>query len=77
MRSKNNKYLRIIDANYNRAKEGLRVVEDIFRFIDEDNTLRIKIRAIRHGLNKFISNDLLIKAVSTRDSSHERRYYLC
>jgi len=35
--------LRVVDANFNRCKEGLRVVEDIFRFIVEDDKLRKKL----------------------------------
>ena len=39
-----------MDVNFNRCKEGLRVIEDIFRFVIEDNTLRLKTRRIRHTL---------------------------
>ena len=63
------RFLRIIDANYNRCKEGLRVVEDIFRFVYEDDRLRKQVRALRHGINKFIPLPLLARAIETRDSS--------
>jgi len=62
------KLLRVVDANYNRAKEGMRVVEDIFRFVKEDDTLRLAARAIRHGVTKCIGNELLLDAIQTRDS---------
>lgn len=42
--------LRIIDASFNRAGEGLRVVEDYFRFGLEDATLSEECKAIRHAL---------------------------
>lgn len=58
----------MIDANYNRAKEGMRVVEDIFRFVNENDALRLKARAIRHGLTKCIDNKLLLSAIQSRDS---------
>lgn len=47
--------LRIIDANINRAKEGLRVCEDIMRLIidDKNNTQRLK--KIRHDISKIIT----------------------
>ncbi|MCA9407919.1 MAG: thiamine-phosphate pyrophosphorylase [Candidatus Omnitrophica bacterium] len=45
--------LRIIDANLNRVREGLRVCEDVCRFIlnKEDETARFK--NIRHHLSKI------------------------
>ena len=41
---------RIIDANYNRAKEGLRVCEDIARFILNDKALSAGFKRARHTL---------------------------
>ena len=41
---------RIIDANLNRAKEGLRVCEDIFRFIMLDKGLTYQFKEIRHKI---------------------------
>lgn len=37
-------HLRLIDANLNRLREGLRVIEDIFRYIynDKENASRLK-----------------------------------
>ncbi len=45
---------RIIDANLNRAKEGLRVCEDITRFILESPSLTANLKQIRHKLDKLI-----------------------
>ena len=42
--------LRLVDANLNRASEGLRVVEDVSRFILDDNRLFLKLRDLRHSL---------------------------
>ncbi|HDN86180.1 MAG: thiamine-phosphate pyrophosphorylase [Candidatus Omnitrophota bacterium] len=62
---------RIIDVNFNRAKEGLRVIEDIFRFILRDNHLRKWARKVRHSLDKIVKEasfkNKLIKARSTEE----------
>lgn len=59
---------RVIDANLNRFKEGLRVVEDIRRYVFDDKTLALKIKNLRHQVKidsaKFIkfrdsNNDVL------------------
>ena len=39
---------RVIDANLNRLKEGLRVVEDVRRYGFDDLTLAKKIKNLRH-----------------------------
>lgn len=46
------KYRRVIDANLNRVCEGLRVLEDIVRFVF-DSFLYIKFRNLRHSLRKL------------------------
>lgn len=48
---------RIIDANINRAKEGLRVCEEITRFVINDKQLSEKFKLIRHKI------DTLVKAL--------------
>lgn len=45
--------LRTIDANINRVGEGLRVLEDICRFIVEDEDASNQLKSIRHQLNIF------------------------
>jgi thiamine-phosphate pyrophosphorylase len=45
---------RIIDANLNRCREGLRVVEDSLRFVLDDKVLYKNIRAIRHNVDKIL-----------------------
>lgn len=63
--------LRIVDANFNRCKEGLRVVEDIFRFILVNDVLRRKVRRIRHALDSIIQEKLLKDALLCRDSKND------
>ena len=40
--------LRILDANANRAREALRVLEDYARFVLNDPTLSADLKSIRH-----------------------------
>lgn len=50
---------RIIDVNLNRAREGLRVVEEVCRFVLEDKWLTLKVKKMRGRLSKIIgSSDL-------------------
>jgi len=39
---------RVIDANINRLKEGVRVVEDILRYYNNNKELSLKLKNIRH-----------------------------
>lgn len=45
---------RIIDANINRAKEGLRVCEEITRFILNNRKLTAEFKKIRHKIDAII-----------------------
>ncbi|QCD45638.1 thiamine-phosphate pyrophosphorylase [Campylobacter mucosalis] len=57
---------RVIDANLNRLKEGLRVVEDIKRYGFNDKALAIKIKTLRHKA-KIPQNDFIKFRDSTND----------
>ncbi len=52
---------RIMDANFNRAREGLRVLEDLARFVLNDKKSTAKIKRIRHQVSRI----LLSPAVSS------------
>jgi hypothetical protein len=39
---------RVIDANLNRLKEGIRVIEDIARYVKNNKELASKLKALRH-----------------------------
>ena len=45
---------RVIDANFNRAKEGLRVCEDICRFVYDDASLTKSFKNARHALSAIL-----------------------
>ena len=51
--------LRIIDANLNRLKEGIRVVEDICRYYKNSHELSSKLKSIRHKSRIDNYKDLL------------------
>ena len=58
---------RVIDANYNRAKEGLRVCEDIFRFVHNDQKITGRLKKIRHDLTAAVTLFGLKDIVAARD----------
>ena len=77
----NENYLRLIDANLNRLREGIRVVEDIFRYIYNNKEVATKLKNLRHLARtqnyyelletRDIKNDVLresIKSEQNRDN---------
>lgn len=68
MQKRNDKnHDRIIDANFNRAKEGLRVCEDVCRFIlDAKGPTRVY-KNSRHQLTKIIGELSISKIICSRD----------
>jgi len=45
-------FLRIIDANLNRSREGLRVCEEIARFSLNDTQLTAELKRLRHRISR-------------------------
>ena len=45
---------RIIDANFNRSREGIRVCEDIARFIMNSPVVSKELKSLRHGVSAII-----------------------
>ena len=62
-----NSTFRIIDANLNRCREGLRVVEDFLRYVLNDGALYKKIRTIRHNTDKILRSEYTY-IIGKRDS---------
>lgn len=54
-----NNSLRLIDANLNRLREGIRVVEDIFRYVYNDKQTATKLKSLRHQSRIDLYDDLL------------------
>jgi thiamine-phosphate pyrophosphorylase len=46
--------LRILDANLNRAREALRVIEDHSRFVCDDADAAERVKHARHGLRRIV-----------------------
>ncbi|TWI75428.1 thiamine-phosphate pyrophosphorylase [Desulfobotulus alkaliphilus] len=61
---------RIMDANLNRCCEGLRVLEDMLRFVCEDAALSMALRNLRHSIRKETAA-LASRAVKARDSERD------
>ncbi|HIP53897.1 MAG TPA: thiamine-phosphate pyrophosphorylase [Sulfurimonas autotrophica] len=49
----------MIDANINRLKEGIRVVEDILRYKDNNKELSSKLKSLRHKAQIAEQQELL------------------
>jgi thiamine-phosphate pyrophosphorylase len=59
--------LRTVDANINRVSEGLRVLEDVARFIVEDVEATRQLKSVRHQVNQ-LARDLGIHLLLSRNS---------
>ena len=59
--------LRTVDANINRVSEGLRVLEDVSRFILEDENSTRRLKSVRHQVNR-LAGELGIHLLLSRDS---------
>jgi thiamine-phosphate pyrophosphorylase len=64
------KTIRILDANLNRCREGLRVVEDVVRFVLDDADLASQIKTMRHEVTSLVRQLSLGESelLSARDS---------
>ena len=60
MKENNQALFRVIDANLNRYKEGIRVVEDIYRYIYNDKDIALTLKNLRH-INIPINIKTLLK----------------
>jgi len=58
---------RVIDANLNRLKEGIRVVEDLMRYLHNNKEISKKLKSIRH-LARYENTDALLE---NRDSIND------
>ncbi len=58
---------RVIDANLNRLKEGIRVVEDIIRYRDNNKELSSKLKLLRHRAKIKETTELLLHRDSIND----------
>lgn len=68
MRGLNIGQFRVIDANLNRAREGLRVIEDRVRFELNDATRTRALRRLRHAVGG-LADGMGMKLLAARDSA--------
>jgi thiamine-phosphate pyrophosphorylase len=66
----NDQTLRIVDANLARATEGLRVLEDIARFVLDSTSISRSLKELRHSLHQAFP-DVSINLISARDSASD------
>lgn len=59
--------LRILDANLNRLREGIRVIEDILRYSFNEKALALKLKNLRHSCKLKNLHSLL----NSRDSQND------
>ena len=74
-----NKLLQIIDANLNRAREGLRVCEDITRFSLQDKKATSALKTIRHSATDLVLKSKkisLAKLLSNRDVAGDKTKFI-
>jgi len=70
--------LRLIDANLNRLREGIRVVEDIFRYVYNDKQTSTKLKNLRHLVRlenykeilqtRDVQNDVLRESIKSEQN---------
>ena len=65
-RVKDEKLYRVMDANFNRAKEGLRVCEDICRFVYDQRQWTTSFKTIRHQLTGAADRIGILKLLTAR-----------
>lgn len=57
----------MVDANLNRLKEGIRVIEDIARYVHNDKNLSTSLKQLRHQCRIEPLEDLLASRDSIND----------
>lgn len=59
---------RVLDANANRAGEGLRTLEDASRFLLDDAELQLRLKTLRHDLSSALAKLSRIELLAARDT---------
>ncbi|TLD82272.1 thiamine-phosphate pyrophosphorylase [Helicobacter sp. MIT 05-5293] len=62
---------RVIDANLNRLKEGIRVIEDTLRYFHNDAPLALSLKSLRHQV-KVSDSSLLLAYRDIRNDVSKR-----
>ncbi|MCH9002237.1 MAG: thiamine phosphate synthase, partial [Planctomycetes bacterium] len=64
---------RILDANANRAREAMRVMEEFARFVLNDGSLSAALKQMRHDLGDAVMQLESGRAVDADDSGEHAR----
>ena len=77
----NKNHLRLIDANLNRLREGIRVAEDIFRYIYNNKEISTKLKSLRHIVRtknyyelletRDVENDVLRESIKSEQNRED------
>jgi thiamine-phosphate pyrophosphorylase len=62
---------RIVDANANRAREALRVIEDYCRFSLDDAFLSLETKQLRHDLQEALAGVLALELLESRETQRD------
>ncbi len=62
---------RIVDANYNRAREGLRIAEEFCRFALDNEPLASRCKELRHRLSSAVTKLDMQKLIAARDTEND------
>lgn len=62
---------RIIDANLNRLREGLRVIEEHARFVLEDQRSASRVKELRHAVRGYVEQIGSGRLLAARDTPHD------
>lgn len=68
---KDSRLYRVMDANLNRAKEGLRVCEDVCRFVYDRRQLTKDFKVLRHQLTSAAAGLGIAKLVAARQVTED------
>ncbi len=63
--------LRILDANFNRAREGLRVCEEVTRFAMNDTSITRQLKTQRHAVSSVLKSLPVLELVAARDTRRD------
>jgi hypothetical protein len=59
---------RILDANLNRLREALRVIEEYFRFFALDESVAVELKTLRHSLEEIEQGAGALLLLESRDT---------
>jgi len=62
---------RVLDANLNRLREGIRVVEEYYRFVLNDGEMSRKLKTLRHQIREIESGLNRDELLAGRESDHD------